>query len=227
MLLAISIIVAVVSGYVATTTKAHKTFQTSLCAHSTRDVPICPGTSSRNSMKKSVGIGLSALLVSTHAARAANVAESSLSDSKKAAQTIKDALAKLDEMDKAGTDYEAIAKMLGEKCFTQFSDNAFILTKSAALTPDDKIALGTIKRYGLVADAIIMVGGLSEALRAGGIKVEGGGGGYKDQAAIEEEDEEEDDSPKKVDAKEVKKYIALSKGAFEDISKITNPILAK
>ena len=47
-----------------------------------------------------------------------------------------------------------------------------------------------------------------------------GWGGYKDQAAIE--DDSDDEGPKKVDAKEVKKYIALIKGAFEDISKITN-----
>ena len=227
LMLAMSLVMSMVSGFGGLTKTTKSLRSCPLGAHSTDTVPMTTSASSRNSMKKSVGMGLSALLVSAQAARAANVAESSLADSKKAAETIKEALAKVVEMEKAGTDYEAIGKLLGEDCFANFADNAFVLTKSSVLTPDDRIALGTIKRYGLVADAIIMVGGLSEALRAGGIKVAGGGGGYKDQAAIEEDDEDEDDAPKKVDDKEVKKYIKLVKGAFEDISKITNPILAK
>ena len=176
---ALSLLITVLSSYAAMTTTTKSIFRTRLCAHSTSDIPFSTITSTRNSMKKSIGIGLSTLIVSSRATRAANVAESSLADSKKAAQTIRDALAKVGEMEKAGDDYEAIAKLLGDKCFAQFSDNAFVLTKSAALTPDDRIALGTIKRYGLVADAIIMIGGLSEALRAGGIKVEGVGVGTK------------------------------------------------
>ena len=50
------------------------------------------------------------------------------------------------------------------KIASRISRTMLVLTKSSVLTPDDRIALGTIKRYGLVADAIIMVGGLSEAL---------------------------------------------------------------
>lgn len=183
----------------------------------------------QNSAKGAVGIAASLLLTAARVS-AKDVTESSLADSKKAAQTIKDALTKIGEIEAAGTDYPKMGKLLGEKCFTQFSDNAYILTKSSAVTPDDRIALGTIKRYGVVADAIIMMGGLAEALRAGGIEVAGGGGGYSDQAPIIDADsdtDDEDESEKKVNPAEVKKFIKLTKGAFLDIDKITGPILSK
>jgi hypothetical protein len=171
----------------------------------------------------------SALLSRVQVASAKDVSETSLAESKKAALTIKDALNKISEIEKAGTDYEKMGKILGEKCFTQFADNAYVLTRSAALTPEDKVALGTIKRYGVVADAIIMVGGLAEALRAGGIEVAGGGGGYSDQAPIIDDsgDDDVDEEELKVNPAEVKKYIKLSRGAFQDIDRITSAILSK
>ena len=85
-------------------------------------------------------------------------------------------------------------------------------------------------RYGVVADAIIMLGGLAEALRAGGVEVGAKGGGYKDQAAIIDEDEfedSEDDEKKVVDGAEIKKYLKLSRGSLEDINRMTEPILSK
>lgn len=48
-------------------------------------------------------------------------------------------------------EWTKIGKILGEKCFTGFSDTAYILTKSEVVTAEDKVALGTIKRYGTVA----------------------------------------------------------------------------
>ena len=178
----------------------------------------------RASKISKVGVSfLGSVMLAAARASAKDVTESSLADSKKAAQTIKDAIAKVGEIEAAGTDYEKMGKILGEKCFTEFSDNAYILTKSSALTPDDRVALGTIKRYGVVADAIIMMGGLAEALRAGGIEVAGGGGGYIDQAPIIDSDsdlDDEDTTDKKVNANEVKKYIKLTRGAFQDIDKV-------
>lgn len=77
-----------------------------------------------------------------------------------------------------------------------------------------------------ILDAIIMMGGLAEALRAGGIEVAGGGSGYSDQAPIiDEEEMNDDDEAKVVDPKEVMKYIKLSKGSLEDINRISAPIL--
>jgi hypothetical protein len=73
---------------------------------------------------------------------------STLAESKVAAQSIKDCISKIGEMEKLGTDYVKMGEILGkEKCFVQFADNAFILTKSSALNAEDKVALGTIKRY--------------------------------------------------------------------------------
>ena len=92
---ALGLLITVLSSYAAMTTTTKSIFRTRLCAHSTSDIPFSTITSTRNSMKKSIGIGLSTLIVSSRAARAANVAESSLADSKKAAQTIRDALAKV------------------------------------------------------------------------------------------------------------------------------------
>lgn len=219
---------AQVSGFRSLKSSASRGRVITMKAFSTKNQPVNSQVYSAKQIVQQTGTVFCALLVSAQITRAANVQESNLADSKRAAMTIKEALAKIDEIEKVNTDYEAIGKILGEDCFLKFSENAFILTKSSALTPDDKVALGTIKRYGLVADAIIMIGGLSEALRAGGIEVAGGGGGYADQAAIEVDDDAADeDAEKKVDSKEVKKYIQLVRGAFEDINKITAPILNK
>jgi hypothetical protein len=54
--------------------------------------------------------------------------------------------------------YQAIADILTKKEFENFEQAATTLVRSNLLTPDDKVALGTIKRYGLVADALIMLG---------------------------------------------------------------------
>ncbi|CAM9868868.1 unnamed protein product, partial [Choristocarpus tenellus] len=45
-------------------------------------------------------------------------------------------------------------------------EKAFVdLVTSNVLTSDDKVTVGTIRRYGLAADALIMMGGLMGALR--------------------------------------------------------------
>jgi hypothetical protein len=172
-------------------------------------------------------IASSLLISTTKTAQAASITASTLAESKKAAAGIQECLTKISSMESMATSKEwtKIGKLLGDKCFTSFSDTAYILTKSDVITAEDKVALGTIKRYGVVADAIIMMGGLAEALRAGGIEVAGGGGGYSDQAPIIDEEERDNDEPKEVDAQEVMKFIKLSKGSLEDINRISSPLL--
>ena len=72
-----------------------------------------------------------------------------------------------------------------------------------------------------------MAGGLAAELRSGGIKV-AGGGGPANGAPIDEDAEEDDvDEVKKVNAKEVKRYIKLSKDSLSDVYRIVGPILNK
>ena len=125
-------------------------------------------------------------------------------------------------------DYQAIGDLLSSSVFQSFSDDATILTRSDLISAEDKVALGTIKRYGVVADYIIMAGGLGAELRKAGIKV-AGGGGPANGAPIDEdaEEDEEEDEVKKVNAKEVKRYIKLSKDSLGDVFRIVGPILKK
>lgn len=88
------------------------------------------------------------------------------------------------------------------------------------------MALGTIKRYGVVADAIIMIGGIGAELKAGGLQV----AGTASANSIEDEgsdEEEEENAPKRVNAGEVKRYAKLAAGSLEDILRIGNPVLKK
>ena len=89
--------------------------------------------------------------------------------------------------------------------------------------------MGTIKRYGIVADALIMLGGLTAELRSGGVKSVGNGKPVdKLSASIDEEEEEEEDGKdddKRVNASEVKRYLKLSKDAISDICKIGDSLM--
>lgn len=70
-----------------------------------------------------------------------------------------------------------------------------------------------------------MIGGLSGELKSGGIKMPESAGLQQSIEDTEEEEEEEED--KKVNEKEVRKYIKLSRDALNDINKIVTPILNK
>ena len=130
-------------------------------------------------------------------------------------------------------EWEGVGSLIEDKIFADFDKTASVLVRSDKITPEDKTALGTIKRYGLVADAIIMIGGLKAVLKAGGVKaVKGEAGGYADQKAIEEDDgdyeDDDDDSGGKgkgVDGAEAIKFIKLVKGAIEDVNKISQSLL--
>jgi len=83
--------------------------------------------------------------------------------------------------------------------------------------------LGTIKRYGIVADALIMQGGLIAELRSGGINIPGE---LKNDIVSfdEDQDDSSDDVAKVVNASEVKKYLKLLKDSIADICKIANSL---
>ena len=106
------------------------------------------------------------------------------------------------------SNFDAIGKIVANPDFLNFENAATLLVRSDLLTSDEKVsfiilcrqlfdyqlcrdlfqvALGTIKRYGLVADALIMLGGLSAELKAGGIDYMPKTAAL--QASIEDEDE--------------------------------------
>jgi hypothetical protein len=161
-------------------------------------------------------------------AAAGAVVSSSLAETQAAAKQLQLLSKLVGEMETlaGNSDWNGVASILSRKEFVEFDKIANILVRSESISAEDRYALGTIKRYGLVADAIIMIGGLQEALRAGGIKMAAASSGYKDQAPIiddEDDDEEaaiEVDQGKGVDPKEAMKYIKLVKGSVADINRI-------
>ena len=119
------------------------------------------------------------------------------------------------------SDWEAMGKLLSDPLFVQFDKTAGVLVRSDELTADDKVALGTIKRYGITADVIIMIGGLGGVLRAGRVKsMSAATGGYADQKAILDDNEEEDEGEGEVNAEEARKYAKLVKGSVNDVLRI-------
>ena len=160
-----------------------------------------------------------------------SIKSSSLQETKAAASLIKrciDSMVQIETLSREGN-YDAIGKILASADFQNIESAATVLVRSDLLTADEKVSLGTIKRYGIVADALIMIGGLNAELKAGGID-------YFPKAAslqksIEDEgDMEEEEETKAVvviNASEVRRYVALAKGSLQDIFKIVEPILNK
>ena len=97
---------------------------------------------------------------------------SELTDAQKAFAELKEARMALDAVDKplAGGDLEKAAAALQAPPLVAFEDNATIIVQAPVLTAEDKKAIGTIRRYGVAADVIIMTGGLSEALDNGDVR---------------------------------------------------------
>ena len=97
--------------------------------------------------------------------------------------------------------YVGIANILNTPAFATLENSFTTLVRSDAISSEDKISLGTIKRYGTVADALIMVGGLGAELRKGGIVVSG------EKPKLEEsiEDDEEPEVTPTLDPSEVKR----------------------
>lgn len=139
----------------------------------------------------------------------------------------RDSLKQIESM-KESKKYQDIGNILSASEFKSFESALTTIVRSDALTADEKQALGTIRRYGLAADAIIMIGGLKGALINGGITIDGSvkpvGNGIEETV----EDTDDDDSetgPKLVNYEEVKKYIKLSKDSLNDIIQIIEPAL--
>ena len=128
------------------------------------------------------------------------------------------------ETDATAGDYQAVADKLSAKNFKALENAATVMVRSDALTSDEKTTLGTIRRYGIVADALIMLGGLAGELKSGGIKVTYGG-----ESPIQKgiEDDEAEEETTTLNVAEVKRYIKLSKDSLQDIFNVVKPILTK
>ena len=111
-------------------------------------------------------------LIAVAPALAAAPKKYSAADASKAFAELKAARMALDAVDKplAGGDLEKAAAALQAPPLLAFEDNATIIVQAPVLTAEDKKAIGTIRRYGVAADVIIMTGGLSEALDNGDVR---------------------------------------------------------
>ena len=153
------------------------------------------------------------------------VGTSSLEDTKAAVRTIQAARDSTNDMEKLAydNDYAGVAKLLNSKLFRDLEPAFTTLVRSDAISSEDKISLGTIKRYGTVADALIMLGGLTSELRAGGYTFD------VEKPKLEQaiEDYEEEEEKKTLDPSEVKRYIKLTHDSLNDIYRIGLPVLNK
>lgn len=152
------------------------------------------------------------------------VQKATASETQQAARKLQKMAKQVVEMEEMGAkaEWEGVAAILSSRDFVDFDKIANVLVRSDEVSAEDKVALGTIKRYGVVADALIMMGGLGSVLRAGGVKgMSAATSAYADQAAILDDDETaEDDEVKTVDTKEAVKFIKLIKGSLADINRI-------
>ena len=159
-----------------------------------------------------------------------SIKSSTLAETKNAVEQVKTCLDGLRTMEEAAAkqDWQVIGDLLSTKPYMKFEDAATILVRSDAVSAEDKQSLGTIKRYGLVADAIIMLGGLGAELKAAGVKVAGVEFQGIPDGGDEEDDEDEEEAKKpRVNGGEVRRFIKLSKDALGDIYRIVAPILNK
>lgn len=88
---------------------------------------------------------------------------------KAAYQTLLDArsqLKSLSEMVGKG-DFAGASKAMDSAPYDDLENTLLVLVRSPVLGPDEKKAIGTIKRYGVGADVIIMLGGLNSAIKSG------------------------------------------------------------
>ena len=70
----------------------------------------------------------------------------------------------------AGAELTSAAKLLSKQPLSTFQENALVLVQSAALPdPEAKKSIGTVKRYGLAADVVILLGALQDALESGDV----------------------------------------------------------
>ncbi|GAB5037648.1 Hypothetical protein NocV09_09400100 [Nannochloropsis oceanica] len=149
----------------------------------------------------------------------AGVKPSTAEESIKAAREIKAGLKSLAEMQVAASkaDWETVKTLLSRPEFKNFDSTATTLVRSDLLTAEDKTSLGTIRRFGLTADYIIMIGGLETELRVGGVLPP-----LKD--AIEDLEDEEGNG-KSVNRGEAVKFVKLARGSLQEIDRISSSVL--
>jgi len=155
-----------------------------------------------------------------------SIKASTLDESKTAVREIQKVLTGIESVNGLADkkDFQAIADILASPPFLKFDEYCQTLVRSEVVSAEDKVSLGTIKRYGTVADAIIMIGGLGAELKSGGYVIPGGSNNAND---IGEEEDDSDSEPKTVNVPEVKRYAKLAAGSLQDILRIGNPILKK
>jgi rubrerythrin len=150
----------------------------------------------------------------------------SATETKEAIVVIKDALDATKLMASLASEkkYTEIAALFDTTPFKKFEDACSVLTRSDQLSQEDRKSLGTIKRYGVVADAIIMLGGIKGELKQGNVKVSGTGGGLQKAIEDDEEDDEDEDKTIKVNYPEIQRFIKLSYDSIADIYRIVSQI---
>lgn len=177
-------------------------------------------------------VGASTALSGGSGVAVAAVKASGQAESRAAALNVKGCLAGVVDMQKAAGagEWTAVADILGSDKFQTLESTFLVLVRSGGLTAEDKVALGTIKRFGLTADALITLGGLESELRAGGVPVgkKGGGGGGGGIGIVDEGEEEEGDGAEGaggVNGPEARRLLRLARGALEDIDSIASTLL--
>lgn len=75
------------------------------------------------------------------------------------------ALDRIDGLVRSG-DFASVSKVLSGPPISAFKQDALVLVQAPVLDPEDKKQIGTVKRFGLGADVVIMLGGLSDAVES-------------------------------------------------------------
>ena len=178
--------------------------------------------------KAIISLSLSSILVNkVNKAYAAETKAPSYSETIEAINIIKQALDATKSMAVLASEkkYNEISALFDTKPFKEFENACTLLTRSEQLSAEDRKALGTIKRYGVVADAIIMLGGIKGELKSGNVKVNDSGTSL--QKAIEDDEDEDDDEDKttiKVNYPEIQRFIKLSYDSIADIYRIASQV---
>mmetsp|Transcript_7651 Transcript_7651/g.16078 ORF Transcript_7651/g.16078 Transcript_7651/m.16078 type:complete len:205 (-) Transcript_7651:28-642(-) len=117
-------------------------------------------------------------------------------DPKKAAEDIRLARADMDKCDELAKKqkWSDMQALVDTGAVSRFESDILVVLGSDAISAQDKKDIGTIRRYGVGADVMIMLGGLKNELTV-----------------------DQDDEDAAVNGAEVKKYIARSKASLDEI----------
>jgi hypothetical protein len=113
-------------------------------------------------------------------------------------------------------DWQAVGEGLQRKEFKNFENSATVLVRCEKLSAEDKTTLGTIRRFGIIADFLITLGGLEGELKTGGILASDEDAGIVDEGA---------DGEVNVNRGEALKFLRLAIGSLQDIDRISETLL--